>query len=516
MKYALFALALVFALGLPAHAAAPQSIQIVGASANEASGAMPMMVKRVGPIRDVAVSFTLQTISGTAQPGMDYVAINQPFTLQRGEMSKTISDPLVNDTLYRGNRSFTGKITAGVNARLYVGSATFSIVDDDAASVPTPAPTPTATLPLSEKIKLAAAPGLADVASNFVTATEVVPASLPGPDGDVVGAFRFQCTAGQILYDDPVVYPKQKGKSHLHQFYGNTKADADSTYESLRTSGESTCLSPLNRSAYWMPAMLDGHGYVVRPDLVTVYYKRRPLSDPKCSLTSGDPQPEGNCAPLVNGLRFVQGYNMTTHVAPPAWTGSGAGMATWTCTNPTTGFEYAVGSTLADIAARCPTGKNADGRSNKVHFQIKGVDCWDGKNLDSADHRSHVANTTYAEAPYPKCPSTHPYRIPTFTLAADYTVDANLADWRLSTDDMEGKPAGTTLHFDWFGAWDNPTMAAWMDNCINKLISCSSGNLGNGTALKNTAGVDSTGPTANPRLVPQPINPITGTTMQPM
>jgi hypothetical protein len=105
---------------------------------------------------------------------------------------------------------------------------------------------------------------------------------VPRKEPDPVGAFRFICQPGQLLYDDPIVYPGQPGKSHLHQFYGNTAANAYSTYESLRTSGDSTCVSTLNRSGYWMPAMLDGKGNVVRPNFVAIYYKRRPASDPKC------------------------------------------------------------------------------------------------------------------------------------------------------------------------------------------------------------------------------------------
>jgi hypothetical protein len=93
---------------------------------------------------------------------------------------------------------------------------------------------------------------------------------------DVVGAFRFICTAGQVLPDDPIVYPGQPGKSHLHQFYGNEAADASSTYASLRSKGTSTCNHgpfAANRSAYWMPAMLDGAGEVVKPAFVSIYYK---------------------------------------------------------------------------------------------------------------------------------------------------------------------------------------------------------------------------------------------------
>ena len=62
-------------------------------------------------------------------------------------------------------------------------------------------------------------------------------------------------------------------------------------------------------------------------------------------------------------------------------------------------------------------------------------------------------------------------------------------------------PAGYTFHADWFGAWDNTIMGMWMDNCINKLLSCSAGDLGNGKMMKQFAGFSWT---ANPRLVPAP------------
>ena len=125
-----------------------------------------------------------------------------------------------------------------------------------------------------------------DIASNFDVSTTLKRSWGTGHvaaenSQDVVGAFRFICGAGQVSYDDPIVYPGQPGKSHLHQFYGNTLADANSTFASLRASGDSTCNNigngtAANRSAYWMPAMLDGKGHVVVPDYVQVYYKREP------------------------------------------------------------------------------------------------------------------------------------------------------------------------------------------------------------------------------------------------
>jgi hypothetical protein len=328
--------------------------------------------------------------------------------------------------------------------------------------------------------------------SNFDIGTELINVGLPASAApDVVGAFRFVCNAGQVLRDDPVVYPGQPGKSHVHQFFGNTGANAYSTYQSLRTSGQSTCMSPLNRSAYWMPAMLDGKGNVVRPDHMTVYYKRRPISDPKCSLSSGDVRAEGNCVPLPNGLRFVFGYDMITGKSP-------TGFVYFNCAGPTASPGHY--SDLTTALANCPAGEG-----NRVGAVIKAPACWDGKNLDSPNHRDHVAyHVRDPNTGINACPADHSYVIPTFTLQAWWHVgaedDAKL--WSLSSDSMRPDlPKGSTFHADWFGAWDNTIMGMWMDNCINKMLNCSDGDLGNGKKMKQFSGFSWT---ASPRLVPIP------------
>jgi hypothetical protein len=355
-------------------------------------------------------------------------------------------------------------------------------------STPTTSPTtPTTTQPTPSPSLL----GEVAIASNFDPSSELVPtggtgAIPPSASPDVVGAFRFICNPGQLLADDPIVYPGQPGKSHLHQFYGNTGANSNSTYQSLRGAGQSTCMSPLNRSAYWMPAMLDGHGNAVRPDFVAIYYKRRPKSDPKCSLTSGDPQAEGNCVDLPNGLKFIFGYDMLTGKAP-------TGKLWFNCQGSgSTGGHY---STIPEAAAKCPAGA-------QLGAVIQAPDCWDGKNLDSPNHRDHISYGSYGTWGYYKCPSTHPYVIPAFTLGAWYTSDANTGNWRLSSDEMfPNLPHGTTFHADFFMAWDPTVKQMWHDNCIDKKLNCSGGDLGNGKQMKQFAGFTWK---ASPRLVPVP------------
>lgn len=338
--------------------------------------------------------------------------------------------------------------------------------------------------------------GLPSIASNFAVASHLYDVPLTNPiDNDVVGAFRFVCNAGQLLYDDPLVYPGQPGKSHLHQFFGNTAANANSTYATLRTSGDSTCMNILNRSAYWMPAMLNGRGQVVRPDYVTIYYKRFPKDSPYCTSMGKA------CVDLPRNLRYIFGYDMLTMSDP------NPGAAYFTCDGANRSED------LIEIAKFCPNGKH-------VGAALSAPECWDGKNLDSANHQNHMATPSYGSWGYLKCPDTHPYIVPHFSMVAWFTVDDTLdksgawqagvtKTWSLSSDDHNGdgipdhKP-GSTLHADWWGAWDDPTMKLWTDNCINRKLSCNSGDLGNGKAMTMYPGFSWT---ANPRLVATPARP---------
>src|SRR6185295_4061675 len=91
---------------------------------------------------------------------------------------------------------------------------------------------------------------------------------------DGVGAFRSVCEFSHMNYDDPIVYPGQHGKAHLHTYFGNTSVVANSTAASLRATGNSTCRGGIiNRSAYWVPALLDHLGRPVKPEYMDVYYK---------------------------------------------------------------------------------------------------------------------------------------------------------------------------------------------------------------------------------------------------
>ena len=311
------------------------------------------------------------------------------------------------------------------------------------------------------------------------------------PSTDPVGAFRMFCTGGQLLKDDPLVYPGQPGASHLHQFYGNTGADANSTYSSLRTSGGTTCgnaNTPINRSGYWMPAMLDGVGNAVKPDFLNLYYKRDPISDPLCndvSVTFG----VGQCTDLPNGIRFIFGYNMKTMTGGPNDPNShdyqSMYFECWDALDGSVSRGAATGRyhTIAQVAAAgCPVGA-------RLMIIAAAPNCWDGKNLDTADHRSHMHDSDgpmLATQMFRACPATHPYVIDNVEVQISYTVDQNFlaGKWHLSSDEMmPGVAAGTTWHMDYWEAWSPAVKARWHGNCIDKKLTCSEGDVGDGYAI---------------------------------
>jgi Domain of unknown function (DUF1996) len=376
--------------------------------------------------------------------------------------------------------------------------------DPTEAPTPTPTPTPTSTptptptpVPAGDWLSSPTLLGAASIASEFDPMSALIPANAAPiePDNEPQGAFRFLCGAGQISYDDPLVFPGQPGKSHLHQYYGNLKADAYSTYDTLRKSGGSTCnmygagTQAANRSAYWMPALLDGKGHVIQPDELIIYYKRWPKNNALCTERGKA------CVPLPNGLAFIAGRNMLDLSQPPT------GNFHFMCDGVT-----AATPSMDEALAHCTAGHQ---------FGVVGDApmCWDGTHLDSPDHRSHLVFQVDTHLGYYACPDDHPYRTPVLTFNARYSVQSgdDTSLWTFSSDAMApGQPRGSTFHIDYIMAWDDTVRDMFEDNCLDKRLNCNSGNLGNGYALKGAAMPIYSGVAmeTNPnRLVPVPPMP---------
>jgi hypothetical protein len=94
---------------------------------------------------------------------------------------------------------------------------------------------------------------------------------------------------------------------------------------------------------------------------------------------------------------------------------------------------------------------------SKTHLELRVnfPDCWDGKRLDSPDHKSHMAYSRDFV-----CPRSHPVKVPLIQLMIRYPL-------------VSGK--GLTLasggrfsaHADFFNAWDERALARLVDACFH-------------------------------------------------
>jgi hypothetical protein len=48
---------------------------------------------------------------------------------------------------------------------------------------------------------------------------DIIPTTDTGVSNMDIGAFRIPCTFAKMAFNDPIVYPGQPGKSHLHTFF---------------------------------------------------------------------------------------------------------------------------------------------------------------------------------------------------------------------------------------------------------------------------------------------------------
>ena len=249
--------------------------------------------------------------------------------------------------------------------------------------------------------------------------------------------FSVKCQISHSAPDDPIVFPGQPGRSHLHDFFGSVSADADTTTRTL-TSADSSCLkgmSEADRAGYWTPSLLDG-GRPVRgardEHLIDAYY------------TVLGKNPPVRAIPF--GLRMVAGDAKATRPQP-------LGTTSFDCVRFPNGGEVTKRNSAIPT---CPGGTYLSAR-------IMFPSCWDGRNLDSPDHKSHMA--------YPireRCPVSHPVSLPVLSIRLRWKPVRSVPSSRLSLS----SGGQFSMHADFWNAW-SPSVMQWLvTNCLNATRNC--------------------------------------------
>ena len=269
------------------------------------------------------------------------------------------------------------------------------------------------------------------------------------------GAFRVVCTPSHMSNDDPLVFPGQKDATHSHTFFGNTSTNYASDLNNLSAIGNSTCKGGLiNRSAYWIPSMIDTSlNKAIAPDLAIMYYKTGYV-------------PAGLVQAPPKGLRILAGN-------PKATTEALSSNVGYTCLNRTPFYGW-----KKSIPA-CNVGET-------MQMKVSFPQCWDGKNLDSPDHKSHMAYSGKNIMTANKCPTTYPIGIPHIAINMNFKVlTADSAkNWRLASDNYDVSLAGgASGHADWVSGWNQVFIQGFVDNCLNKGVDCHAHLLGDGRMI---------------------------------
>lgn len=248
--------------------------------------------------------------------------------------------------------------------------------------------------------------------------------------------FAVKCVPSQVLPDDPIVFPGQPGASHSHTFSGNKSTTGMSTASSLEASAPTTCTLLRDRAAYWMPTLYN-NGTAVKPYESRAYYRAGTYNGAAVKA-------------IPFGLKMLAGNAMATEAQD-------AGVAGFQCRT------LAAGNTVSKQAL--PPKCNASGEY--LEASVVFPNCWDGVNLDSANHRSHLA---YAKADQ-ACDSAHKIRIPQLTFAQRYPVGATTGTVTLAAM-MGMTPSNKTLHADAFEVFDPAAMQFFVNECIHKGVAC--------------------------------------------
>ncbi|WP_328401415.1 DUF1996 domain-containing protein [Streptomyces sp. NBC_00390] len=191
------------------------------------------------------------------------------------------------------------------------------------------------------------------------------------------GTFSTKCGVnanGKFNPDNVIVAPGvSNGAHHMHDYVGNQANDAFASDDDL-AGGQTTCNNQGDKSTYYWPVLrlqngqnendaeADGGGKdqnvgeIQTPSQVTLNFVGSPV---------------GKVTAMPRFLRIITGD------AKAFVNGNANANASWSCT----GFEN---RQLKDKYPICPEG-------SQVVRSFKFQSCWDGQNIDSANHRTHVA-----------------------------------------------------------------------------------------------------------------------------
>ncbi|KAG9234208.1 hypothetical protein BJ875DRAFT_504869 [Amylocarpus encephaloides] len=255
--------------------------------------------------------------------------------------------------------------------------------------------------------------------------------------------FRLPCAAPIVIQRaDPVVNPGMVS-SHVHTIMGGNGFGFEMDFASTQKSTCSSCTVKEDMSNYWVPTLYykgpDGKfTEVTQTGGATIYYLQRTDSlDPEYPHLTAFP----NDLRMVAGDPFLRSYKDT-----PA-----QNAVTFACLG--TGTPEFHG--FPDI--NCPDGLRA---------QVFFPSCWNGKDMDSPNHKSHLAYP--AGMDHGACPKSHPKRFISIFYEVIFNTPKFADKWHGKEQPFfvsNGDPTGYGYHADFVNGWKEGVLQKAINDC---------------------------------------------------
>lgn len=262
---------------------------------------------------------------------------------------------------------------------------------------------------------------------------------------------RFNCATNLVEERaDPIVDPLGVS-GHVHKITGGNAFNMNKrmTYKDTQQSKCSSCLIKQDLSNYWTPKLYY-HGE-------NGSYTSVPMvGDSSADLNGGMVVYYQQRGPDTNNLTaFPEGFRMLA--GDPF-------KRNFTDDFPGEAINFACLGSNKDETNNLPNYNCPDGLRAQVYFPS----CWNGKDLDSDDHKSHMSYPASGSHDNGPCPASHP--VQTISLFFEVLYDTNqFADqWYGDSQPFvfsNGDPTGYGFHGDFINGWDVPTLQAVTDQC---------------------------------------------------
>lgn len=225
---------------------------------------------------------------------------------------------------------------------------------------------------------------------------------------------------------DPIIHQTCLS-DHVHTFFGAVIARPDLTYKDLRETKENSGNVEENKSLYWYPT-------VYRYESSSKVYTQDPVYFASAYYIWNT----GSATAFPNGFRMIAGMRNTDLTNSLAECVGQSACERSDCTSDSDFFPSTACAEL-EVSMSFPT-------------------CWDGNNLDSEDHYSHVTYTEDGEIDG-DCPSGFPVRIPQIQIF--FRIINYDGGQHMFSD------GSSRFHADYISGWDENFLQGVLDNCEN-------------------------------------------------